>query len=280
LSAIFSASGFVAGAAIRYDLNLNPQATASMGQSVGATTLGASNSVWVVTLAQLKQLDASFNAGSNFKALPAATAAIQPTAIAVDSQNRIWVADQANGGIWRFTNLNPDFFVTIPVSTDSGQVNPAGLAVSTDSIWVSSRGDVHLYQRKLVDGSDAGSFILPAPARGPVVMAPNNLLWVSHEFRNGTNALAKFSLTGQLLRDYDVNQDVPVALAADSRGFVWAALRGISRVSRLTPADGSLLSYGSQWIVRPMAIAVDASGDAFVASPGASGSLARIPAAP
>lgn len=275
-----SGSSAIAGLIVKYDATLTPQATADMGKDVGAATLDASGSLWVATLLQLKQLDSSLAAGSNFKSIASGSVPVLPTAIAVDPSHHVWIADAANGVVARYTNLNLDFTLSVPGSSASGQAYPAGLAVSSDSIWITSRGDTRIFRRRLTDGGDAGTFLLPAPARGPIVLAPNNLLWASHEFVQGTRTLAKFNLAGELKQDYDVAQDVPVALAADSRGFMWAALRDTSRVVRLTPADGSSISYQNQWIVRPQALAFDAQGNAYVASPGATGSIAKILAAP
>lgn len=248
-----------------------------LGAELGACALDGTGTLWAVSSTPSAALWKISSTGTSSVAIATGSSPADLRGLVADASGSVWLADAANGLVSRFKDGARELVVTIPAS-DS--MDPSGLAIAGDALWVASKGDRRVYKRRLSDGSELGSLVLPAPAAGPIAVDKNGLIWASHAFVQGTLALSKFSDAPELKQDYDVAQDIPNALIGDNRGYLWALLREKSQVVRLTPANGDTLRYEHQSIVRPAAIAVDTQGNAWIASPGATGSLTRIPAAP
>lgn len=257
----------------------------SNGTNVGMVDLGVelgpcavdSDYLWTVSAspsATLWRIALADMATASY-ALATGSKPVSPQGLLVDSLQRVWIADAANDlvSIYKDGAWQREF--ALPRATDS--LGPTGLVVASDSVWVASKGDPRVYQRRVSDASDQGHVDLPKNATGVLGVDKNTLIWAGHEFFQGTMSVTKFAGPTSTTKPYDTAQDLPVALVGDARGYVWAALRGRSLVARITPQDGTIVVYGSEAIVRPQAIALDSEGNAWVASPE---SIARIPAAP
>lgn len=274
-----SGSAAPAGRVLKLAPDGSVLAQADLGTALGPAVLDASGSLWTTSAGTLWKLDGQTLATTSY-VLTAGSLPAAPKGIAIDASGSLWVAEASNSMLLRFHDGAEDLRVSIPAAELGAGAYPAGVLTASGSVWVSCVGSPRLYKRQPLDGSDAGHLDLPAMATGALGSDKNGLLWAAHLFTGGTKAAAKFSNDLALKQDYDVDQDVPTALVGDARGFVWALLKATSRVARLTPADGSSLVYQNDALARPAALAVDALGDAWVASPGATGSIAKIPASP
>lgn len=247
------------------DLGLALGACAVAGDYLWTVSASPSATLWRITRSDLAT--ASFDLTG--------PKAVSPQAVIADAQGRVWVADASNDRVSVFQDGVKLQDITLPHATDS--FGPTGLVVASESVWVAARGDRRLYQVKSSDLSVVGQVDLQKPATGVLGVDKNGLVWAGHEFHQGTLSVSKFANAGTEPRPYDLGQESPAALVGDQRGYVWAALRDKHQVVRVTPSDGRMWAYASDAIVRPQAIAVDAQGNAWVASPEV---LARIPAAP
>lgn len=248
------------------DLGVELGACVADGDYLWTVSASPSARLWRVAIADLAT--ASFDLATGSKP-------VSPQGLVADPLHRIWIADAANDLVSVFQNGIRIRDLTLPRATES--LGPTGLVVASESVWVAARGDARLYQRRLSDFSAAGQVDLPKPSTGVLGVDKNDLVWAGHGFFEGTLSVTKFANAASVPRRYDVGQDEPSALVGDQRGFVWAALRNRNMVARVTPADGTVVVYASEAIVRPRAIAVDSQGNAWVASQDV---LARIPAAP
>jgi len=260
-------------------LKLSNGTTAGMvdlGVELGACVADA-DYLWTVSAspsAKLWRIGLADLATDSF-ALATGSQPVSPQGLLVDPQRRVWLADANNQLVSIYQNGVWVQEFAVPKATDS--LGPTGLVIASDSVWVAAKGDPRVYQRKLSDATDQGHVDLAKNATGVLGVDKNDLVWAGHAFYQGTQAVAKFAGPTSVPRYYDVAQDEPVALVGDARGYMWAALRNRNLVARVTPADGTIVVYGSDAIVRPRAIAIDSQGNAWVAS---QESVARIPAAP
>lgn len=255
------------GAALNMvDLGAELGACVSDGDYLWTVSASPSATLWRIGLSDLSTQSFDLATGSK---------PVQPQGLVVDAQQRLWLADAGNDLVSIFQNGVRLRDLSIPRATDS--LGPTGLVIASESVWVASKGDARVYQRRLNDFEAVGHVDLPKPATGILGVDKNDQVWAGHAFYQGTNVVAKFLNPSSVPRYYDVGQEEPAALVGDQRGFVWAALRNRNMVSRVTPATGVVTVYMSDAIVRPRAIAVDAQGNAWVAG---QETLARIPAAP
>lgn len=248
------------------DLGVELGACAADSEYLWTVSASPSATLWRIGLADLAT--ASFGLATGSKP-------VSPQGLVVDAERRVWLADANNDLVSIFQNGVRLRDLSVPHATDS--LGPTGLVIASESVWIASKGDHRLYQRRLSDYADLGHVDLPKPATGVLGVDKNDQVWAGHGFFQGTQAVSKFAHPNSVLRPYDVGQDEPAALVGDQRGYVWAALRNNNQVSRITPLDGSGLLYSSDAIARPRAIAIDAQGNAWVAS---QETVARIPAAP
>lgn len=248
------------------DLGVELGACAADARYLWTVSASPSARLWRIGLTDLATASFDLATGSN---------PVSPQGLVVDAERRVWLADAANDRVSIFQDGVRLRDVSVPRATESQ--GPTGLAVASDSIWIAAQGDRRVYQHKLSDYAPVGHVDLPRLATGVLGVDKNDLVWAGHAFFQGTNSVSKFADAGSVTKPYDVGQGEPVALTGDARGYVWAALRSNNQVARLTPATGGVVLYVSDAIARPRAIAVDAQGNAWVAS---QETVARIPAAP
>lgn len=248
------------------DVGVALGACAVDGEYLWTVSASPAAKLWRIGLADLATASFDIATGSR---------PVSPQGLVADSQHRVWLADAANDLVSIFQDGVRLRDLTLPRATDS--LGPTGLAIASESVWIAADGDARLYQRRLSDYAAIGQVDLPKPATGVLGVDKNDLVWAGHRFYQGTLAAAKFANASSVLKHYDMAQDEPAAMVGDGRGYVWAALRNKNQVARVTPANGDTVVYSSDSIVRPRAIAIDAQGNAWVAS---QESVARIPAAP
>jgi sugar lactone lactonase YvrE len=107
---------------------------------------------------------------------------------------------------------------------------------------------------------------------------PSGNVWVTNEqttsVNSGHGGVAKLNGSGQVLSPsqgyFGGGVDFPYAIAADTDGSVWIANNGDSSVSKLH-ADGSAISpspggWGASQLSSPVAVAIDASHNAWFAN--------------
>lgn len=176
-----------------------------------------------------------------------------PTAIAVDAQGNVWVANDgwsnaASGSVSEFSSAG------VPLSP-ANSVNVTGVSVPIG----------------YTDGTLWENFGLAIDNLGNV--------WVTNEqtpsVNSGDGSVSELNSSGQIISTtaggyFGGGVFYPMAIAADTNGSVWTANQGNSTVSKLANS-GTALSPSGGWgasggIAGPIAVAIDASHNAWFAN--------------
>jgi len=203
-----------------------------------------------------------------------------PFAIAVDSQNNIWVADTANHRIQKFNSKGEFLLKFGSLGSGNGQFeSPMGLAVDAqDNIWVVDSGNDRVqkfsptgeYLSKFGSfGSGNGQFDSPIG----ITTNTSGQLFVTdagnsrvQKFTSKGEFLLKFGSAGNGLGQFEVPWDI----ASDSSGNVWVADYYHYRVQRFNSNGEFLGTFGSQGtgygqFNLPTGLATDSKGHLWVA---------------
>ena len=179
-----------------------------------------------------------------------------PAAIALDSRERVYIADEYNHRICVF-DLSGEFLGKWGQhGSGAGQMDgPSGLAIDTeDSVYVVDQHN-HRVQKFTSDGRHLASFGEFGTGDGQlntpwaVSLDFEGNVWVA-DWRN--DRVQKFNPDGRFLACYGEPGDGPgqfnrpSSVAVDSGGYIYVADRGNERVQMLGPDGGHLVTLRGQ----------------------------------
>jgi sugar lactone lactonase YvrE len=264
-----------------------PAAAALVGLLLAGALGGAT-----ATAAQAEQIDAPdtlsaalpdpYRRIDGFFKLPAGRRMGATTAVAVDREGHIWIAERCGANSCAGSMLDPimefDAHGTFIKAFGAGMLLfPHGIFIDhADHIWVT---DGHVGEGK---GDDVLEFdrngkllrTLGTPGisgNGPetfhepnaVLVAPNGNIFVSdgHEPGQGNARVVKFSPDGKFIRQWGTHGsgpgqlEAPHTLAMDSKGRLFVGDRGNNRL-QIFDQDGALLAVWTQFS-RPSGMFID-----------------------
>ena len=253
----------------------------------GVGALGAAQRAGVSLSAQTAHYNGSVNRlGSGFS---------DPTGVAVDASGDVFVADQVNSAIYEIVAVNGQVSLSsavIPVG--SGFSGPRGVAVDlSGDVFVADRGNNAVYEIMAGTGGAAGgqvslsSAVIPVgsgfsdpwgvavDASGDVFVADNGNRSVK-EIVAGTGGAASGQVSSNSTVNFVGSGFVdPVGVTVDASGDVFVADNNENAVYEIVAGTGGAasgqVSLGSAVIPvgsgfsKPSGVAVDSSGDVFVA---------------
>jgi streptogramin lyase len=171
----------------------------------------------------------------------------------------------------------PDWMLHNTIS-DGGMDSPASVAVdASGDVWASS------YFNIVSEFSPAGAATFPAGITGSGINESYGMtldvqgnVWIANEqttSNNGNGDVTELNSSGQAVASGITSGGIyfPIGVAADTNGNMWFADYGDSKVTLLS-SSGSAISSSAGWggtsLAFPVALAVDASHNAWVVNQG------------
>ena len=198
----------------------------------------------------------------------------------VDSKGNVWVFHRSQPPILKFdssgkllTSFGTDMFV-----------QPHGMTIDGEgNLWVTDAQDKDGKGQQVFKFSPEGKVLMtlgkagvakegPATFNGPtdVVIAPNGNIFVSDgHVANSNGRVVKFSKDGKFIKAWGKKgtgpgeMDTPHSIAMDSRGRLFVADRGNSRI-QIFDQDGRLIDEWKQF-GRPSGVFIDKKDNIYVA---------------
>ena len=229
-----------------------------------------------------------YDRGQTWGQLPAGRPYGNTSAVHVDSQGVIWVADKCGGATCASSTEHP-----ILAFDPSGKflrsfgggmfIFPHGIHVDTDgNVWVTDGQGAEGKGHQVFKFSRDGKLLLTLGTRGvagatdatfnqpsDVIVAPNGDIFVADGHGGESNArIVKFSRDGKFLKSWGRKGtgpgefDIPHALAFDSQGRLFVGDRGNSRI-QIFNQDGTFLAEWRQF-GRPSGIYIDRTDTIYV----------------
>ncbi len=197
-----------------------------------------------------------------------------PSSLAFDSQDRLYIADEALNRITVFSNQGDLLNTWRQAGSGPGQLNrPSGIVIDTqDQLWLSDSGN-HRVQKMTADGQplaawgERGSGPGQFEAPWGLALDLQGQVYVSDW---GNDRIQKFDPAGNFLDEFPRNGAVqpksdrirrPAGLAVDTEGNIYVADWGNERVRVLTP-EGELLAT-----LRGESVTPQWANDYFLANP-------------
>ncbi len=207
-----------------------------------------------------------------------------PSALALAPGGEVWVADTGNNRIEEFSEGGGFLRSVGSKGTHSGKFeSPEGIAVDGDGlVWVADTGN-----NRLQEFSEEGGFLEVVGSRGSepgrfdkpsgVAIAANGNVWVADRLND---RVQEFSEAGAYVGEFGVGgveagemfEPDGVAVAD---GYVWVGELGRDRVQVFSEGGVYAVGFGVEGsegeglsLRAPMGLAVDASGDVWVADSG------------
>jgi sugar lactone lactonase YvrE len=218
-----------------------------------------------------------------------------PDALAIDANGDVWVGNSTRGSCM-------SLFLSSGSASSSSPLSGAGCS-STFGIAIAASGDAWAVNNDgsaLVEfygssspslGSEAHTAIGNGGIASPVALAINSLgdIWVANGSRSSANVSEYVASTGQALTGPNGysggGTSITYGVATDGSGNMWFANSGSNSISEfsssgvaLSPAAGSGFNggYVSSGFSTPYAIAVDGSGNVWVADEGSNAVIEMI----
>jgi hypothetical protein len=225
----------------------------------------------------------------SFGQLPAGRPWGNTSAVHVDAEGVIWVADKCGGATCAGRSEDPiialDASGKVLRTFGSGLfVFPHGIHVDADgSVWVTDARDADGKGHQVMKFSRDGTVLLKLGTAGvkgtgpdtfnepsDVAVAPNGDIFVADGHGGETNArIVKFSKDGTFIKTWGRKGsgpgefDTPHAIAFDSQGRLFVGDRGNSRI-QIFDQDGAFLAEWRQF-GRPSGIFIDRADTIYVA---------------
>jgi len=209
---------------------------------------------------------------------PADQPLVMPTDVALDSNNRVYVADGVNDRIIRFTPQGAvDLIMTAPSGEKLNQ--PVGLAIDpNDQLWIADSGN-HRVVVISPEGIHINSMDLPPAAHGeppdPTDLAISSFgrrCYVvdnnNHRLLIRDNLTGNWTIMGQKGRALG-QFDYPMMICIGIEQYIYLTETMGSRIQRISPTDrwsGLIGGWGVELgqLYRPKGIAADKDGRIFV----------------
>ncbi len=229
-----------------------------------------------------------YDRGQSWGERPAGRPYGNTSAVHVDAQGVVWVADKCGGATCNGSTEHP-----ILAFDSSGKflrsfggglfIFPHGIHVDTDgNVWVTDGQGADGEGHQVFKFSREGKVLLTLGTRGvagttettfnqpsDVVIAPNGDIFVADGHGGESNArIVKFSRDGKFLKSWGRKGagpgefDVPHALAFDSQGRLFVGDRGNSRI-QIFDQEGKFLAEWRQF-GRPSGIFIDRNDTIYV----------------
>ncbi len=207
-----------------------------------------------------------------------------PSAIALAPGGEVWVADTGNDRIEEFSEGGGFMRAVGSKGTRSGRFeSPEGIAVDADGgVWVADTGN-----NRIQEFSEEGGFLEVVGSRGSepgrfdkpsgVAIGANGDVWVADRLND---RVQEFSEAGAYVGEFGVGGveagemfEPDGVVVAD--GYVWVGELGRDRVQVFSEGGVYAVGFGVEGsegeglnLSAPMGLAVDASGDVWVADSG------------
>jgi len=206
---------------------------------------------------------------------PAQAGLMQAAAIAADQSGFLWVTDAGANTVLK---INPSNLSSSAFATGTG---PAGVAIdAANHVWVANFG-----ADSLSEFDSSGTPVGSSPFSGGGLSGPAGVaiddqgnVWIAN--RNG-NSVSEFSSAGAAISPatgfIDRGLFDPLGAALAPNGDVWISNFGVpsqspgTSMSRLVPAPPSPPSFSSvsgNGLIAPSGVAIDGSGNVWVADAG------------
>jgi hypothetical protein len=216
------------------------------------------------------------NAGSPITSGIGYTAGIYfPTGIASDTNGDMWISNYGNSTYALYSNSGTHITTNCnPNACGYGQLEfPVAVAVDSNHVaWFGNQAD-NTVTRVSLDGTSIIKFVCCDGASGMAVDAQNNV-WIANYFGD---SISEISSAGVVISTGYHNGGVehPQGIAVDGVGTIWVAnylgssLSALAGANASTPGAGISPStgYGTDAnVTEPFAVALDASGNAWLSS--------------
>jgi DNA-binding beta-propeller fold protein YncE len=197
---------------------------------------------------------------------------IAPWGVAVDAAGYVYVADQGNNRICRFTGTGEFVLSWGSYGTGPGQFDgPSGIAAdATGRIFVADYGNnrVEVFTS---EGAFLNQFGSDLQSPYDVTVGPSGTVYVAD---HGNHRVAEYDGTGVFISAL-ATDPLPTGVAVDVSGNIFVAseagpfLPG-DRVSKYDPSGNLLMTFGSEgtdpgYFNGPAGLAVDPAGSIYVA---------------
>ena len=206
-----------------------------------------------------------------------------PSAVAVDAQGNLWVADTGNGQIKELSSGLAALVHFGSQGSGAGQFNnPKGVALDAQgNLFIADSGNNRIQElssngqplaRWGAEGSGAEQFKDP---EGLALDAQGNLYVAD----TGNDRIQELSSSGKFIRQWGGHGsaagqfDHPTSVAIDAQGNVWVSDTGNNRLQRFSSAGKGLGWWGTPGsnpgqFNHQQGIALDSQGNVFVADTG------------
>ena len=191
-----------------------------------------------------------------------------PSAVVVDSQGDVFIADTGNNQIVEISAAGVASVLTF-TGLDPALSSPSGIALDgSGNIYVADSGN----NRIVEISAGVGSVVAPNgltfnSPRGVAVDAAGNLYFTDEGNNRVIKVPAGGSAAALAITSLGTALNSPIGLATDSGGNLYIADGGNNRVVEVAPSGaGTVLSIvGGLTLNTPSGVAVDGVGDVFIA---------------
>lgn len=246
-----------------------------LGTSYGLA-IDASDNVWVTNEPGTQSSVSEFTSSGSAIADDTAGGIDYPVSIAIDTSGSLWVVDYGNSHL---TLLASNGSPLSGASGYSSSIFSFPVAVAVDSNrngYLANQGSTEI-AKVSPDGSSITGIDCCNGAGGIAVDAQNNV-WVANYYGNSVSFV---SSSGTVINSNITGGGIihPQGIAVDGAGTVWTANVLAPSLSEIAGANasspGTVLSPSAGWapdagMLWPLAVAIDASGNLWVANYGSS----------
>ena len=197
-----------------------------------------------------------------------------PSAIAVDISGNVWIADEGNRRILKFSNNGS----TLDAFGDKAEgvdllKSPAGICIDARNlIWVADSDNDKIYMFDYAgepnrvygeSGSGEGQFHNPHG----IVIAKDESIWVADYGNHRVQQLDTYGNVLKIIGQHGTAEGefiYPIAIALDSKGDVWVADNGNARLQKFS-SDGTFLGgIMHDYLKSPSSLAIDRNNNLYV----------------
>jgi streptogramin lyase len=196
-----------------------------------------------------------------------------PTDVAVDASGNVWVTNNNNNSIGKFSTLGAALSPPITGFAGGGVTSPNSLAIDqAGMVWITNQNTLTISEYNPSSGF-VGSGFTGGGLNNPwgIAVDASGNIWVANL---NNNSISEFNASGTPLSpnttgDTGAGLNDPIAIAVDTAGDVWVANHGASTISEFSSTTGLPLSTGTGGgLDFPLGVGIDHSGDIWFANEG------------